>query len=271
MLVSTRRLAHWLLLDGEALKMSAVSLFVAEDGFVFAGDGAAYDIDGRLLRRVTKLYHSPSQPWALGYVGMGEFGERLFASLPQPHPNFDILRAKLVEMGRSLYLDMSAEWTLHYGPAIPPARATLVLAGYSNSSGRFEAVKIHSSPKEMQNQNTLELSLAPAWTLLEVTGFWASSAPNQHDLATFGLDGAELSPIDTAARYVCALRASCDHRGDAVYGVGCFLELLVVTEEQTFRWLAHEWPDPIGEVIDPRRGEAMPASSLAPTIEARVR
>jgi hypothetical protein len=46
--------------------------------------------------------------------------------------------------------------------------------------------------------------------------------------------------------------------GDGVYGVGGWIDLAIVTHEGVSLQRVHEWPDKVGEVIDPARGEILP-------------
>jgi hypothetical protein len=239
--------------------MSAIAVCTADDGIVFAADGAMYNSSGIIIRFVSKLYTSPYQDCVYGHVGIADFGPA-FVEAIDPMPPFDALIQGIVAKACQAYGAASAAWT---DTRYAAPRATLIIGGWSESQQRFELYKLHSSEKEITNQATGETEMSPPWQLIPVSGTWSSSVPRAKDLETFGIDwDGEYSPLDLPARIVCANRAGSSDRGDGVYGVGGFLEMVVITRNGIKNWFAHEWPDVIGEVIDPAKGELMPVFPL---------
>ncbi len=61
-----------------------------------------------------------------------------------------------------------------------------------------------------------------------------------------------------SVRYVCANRSASTNASAGVYGVGGWVDVAIVQEDGIFTHIAHHWPDKIGEVIDPSRGDPLP-------------
>lgn len=222
---------------------------------MFAADGAAYNEHGELIYQTSKIYVGPQNDFLYSHVGIGDFGGSLAAKIDVEGLGFDDCKSRIVEVSRDAYADAKAAWI----GDIEAPRATLIMAGWSQRNNRFEAFKLHSSEKEYVNPETGEPGISPPWEIIHVSGLWASSMPLTEHFDQFGIDfESEWSVVDMPARMVCANRAGSNNRGDAVYGVGCFLEMAILTTEGVKRWIAHEWPDELGFPIDPSIGEPMP-------------
>ncbi|PXW59822.1 hypothetical protein [Methylobacterium sp. B4] len=65
---------------------------------------------------------------------------------------------------------------------------------------------------------------------------------------------------------MCAVAACRLHRetddaegAASIHYVGGFLQLTTLYREAAFTRIVHRWPDPLGEPIDPKRGDLLPA------------
>jgi hypothetical protein len=250
--------------------MSALAVVPGDNGVVFACDGAASN-DGIVVScRAPKIIAMPEICAVLGFVGIGALGFLLRREMELTGADgrvvsaggFDAIVENLSGLMRAAHRQAA--------PGMRDDRATAVLAGWSEARGRFETVKVHSFAKEATNVATGEkISFAP-WEVHSFDMSWMNSNPGPEISQSFGIDAAAApgTPLlDFAARMVCAARASCGDREMAaeqgVYAVGGMLQLTVLLREKITSWIAHRWPDPIGEPIDPSRGEPMPAFPLA--------
>lgn len=230
--------------------MSAVAMVAGDDGAIFAADQAIYAADtGNVVGFMSKLFDLPAAPAVFGCVGVREFGPMLHETLSTIDEDFDhLLAGTLMDAVRAVHHDIVD----HYPDA--SIRSTMVISGFSRAAGKFTAYKLHTAQK---------YEFEP-WTLYPA-GTYLSTNPGEEALTRFGVDFDDgSSKIDLAARLVCANRSTCgaSDQHDGVYGVGGDLEIVVLHAGGIKRWIAHSWPDPLGEPVDPKRGEPMPTFPL---------
>lgn len=235
--------------------MSFIVAHVVANGIVFAADGATYDIEtGELMGPIHKLFALPHLNAIIGNVGIGGFGHVLQMAIGSDFSTFDGLCDGFVDACQRAKLMMSQ------GKLWPAeARATAILGGWSETRQAYELYKVHSSPKEaIEADGTLVTH--EKWKLHKVEGQWMSTAPSEEEMRQCGLLTDEEMPVfDGVARLACAARLHSGIDIEGRYGVGCFLQMAVLQNTNITSWIAHRWPDKLGEPIDPSCGELLPS------------
>ena len=233
--------------------MSALAIVPAGDAIVLAADGAVYDRQrGQLLGSITKLHVMPHLSTVFGAVGQGHLIHIFPHLIGFRFSSFDEVRENFAELCRA---SVSAQRTNNQWE--DRARATVVLAGWSEGNQAFEVFKLH----------TLDKFEHSAWDLHPISGVWCSTAPTPEHMDEVSLDANADSALDVAAKLVCANRLQSgagvyegdDYGEEDAYGVGCFLQMALLRRDCVTSWIAHRWPDENGKVINPETGEKMPA------------
>lgn len=234
--------------------MSAVAIIPTASGIVAAADGALYEeATGKVGGFMGKLFLMPHLDCVFGYVGSGGFGEALLHNIRGAFDSFD-------ELVKGIAVKCQFTHLLMERGGLSPAGAyvIVVVGGWSEERQRFEAWKVHSADKvAIVDGERVEHA---AWRLHAIEGAWVSTTPPADVMTAFGLLEGEHSALDYAALLVCACRAvsGADVDDERFYGVGGFLQLALVEAGKATTWIAHRWPDPLGEPIDPARGEPRP-------------
>src|SRR5690606_22382733 len=135
-------------------------------------------------------------------------------------------------------------------------RSTVLIGGWSTARERFELYTVHSSGKEVIGESGQIIQREP-WNLNYLyQGFWVSSNPREEDQRDAGLlETQPIQAIDYVSRWVAACRLWCAESRD--YGVGCFLQTAIVHRKGFVDWIAHRWPDELGQPIDPTQGDLL--------------
>ena len=244
--------------------MSALALYVETNGVTFAADAAAYDMQGKVTWFRSKIHILERQQCVIGNVGIWSFADTFKAIAQARCSNFDSIADDFVEIGRDAYQASSTLWREH-GTQIPPPRGTIAIGGWSRKRARFEALKLHSEAKEVLDKDGVSVNLAQPWTAIPIDEFWCSSRPTHESMDRLGVtSGLPMPAEELIGRTVCALRRESSDRGDGVYGVGGWLDIVAIREAGISSWRPHVWPDKVGEPIDPTRGEELPATFLIP-------
>jgi hypothetical protein len=140
------------------------------------------------------------------------------------------------------------------------ASGTLFFGGWSESRKAFESYRVGSTARQVRDGET-EFTTEP-FAATRLPDAFAAPGPSPELYARFGLD----LPCNTiedeknyAARLICAARAAPPSEGEICFAIGGFLKVTHATRSGVAEETVHHWPDPIGEHVDPSRGEAMPA------------
>lgn len=249
--------------------MSAICIIRSsekEEAIAVASDGATSNYDATMGGCVSKVLALPHLNCFVGNVGAaGVTAGLVFTISWKSYPSFDHVLANVVEDFREI-LAAAALYTRERDPP-----ATVVLGGWSDERQRFESYKVNSRSREVINVATGEKFFSEPWVVTPLPQIWGSTAHPDDPENRFGLRAeGEVNLLDLAARFVCAARAGSGPDGEldpdtGISGscVGGFLQMTLLQRDTVKTWIAHRWPDVIGEVIDPSRGELMPAFPLA--------
>lgn len=241
--------------------MSAVAAYVDEQGGIcLAGDGAACGEDGRLIGQVNKLFSLPHLNAVYAHVGLGAVGHLLLYEIGMRFTTFDELRDDFIFVLKEVRgrMRLSQMWS-------DKIRSTVLLGGWSDANQRFEMYKVHTLPKPVYEADGV-LGEHEAWKLHPLDrGVWVSTLPGQEEQEACGLPDFSGPALDYVARWVSACRLECGREDATDYSVGCFMQMMVLNRTGVQSWIAHRWPDPMGERIDPARGDLLPALPLVPS------
>lgn len=248
--------------------MSCVALAIADDAIVLAADGAFYDEhDGAVQGFASKVLPLPERNAVIAWTGLGLFGQALYWEIGQRLLSFDKLVAMLPEAARLAHLKLcvgAGRHNLHPDNN----KVSVLLAGYSDERERFEAYRVVSYAKDTFYTNGELAGRLEPWVMNPIEWVWASHAPPAEVCEEFGLTEPPADLVELCARYVCANRPLSgtvrdeDGNIEGVYGVGGFLQMVIVKRDHVQSWIAHRWPDEIGKPVDPTVGEPMPAFPL---------
>lgn len=239
--------------------MSAIAVIRRENGIVIACDSISHDANG-VIQSVTanKLVIIPEWDCAIGNVGVGNFSTMIRANMGQKYDGFDSMLLGIVGDFRST---LQAMIVLGLVPAAD-VRCTLFVAGWSIERKRFESYRLSARNKEVviTGQGT---QVIPAFSLMPLTGDWCSSKYSAEDAARFGINRQESDTYQIAAGYVCAARASSSRSGSGdfegiAYAVGGHLQMTLLERNKVTTWVAHRWPDVVGNYLDPTAGKPAP-------------
>lgn len=242
--------------------MTAIVVIPLDDALIFAADGITYDpVTGKAGAYRSKIELLPHLDCIMGTVGCGGMLQALnmAMSMADGFSTFDEIVDRMPEL---------AEYT--YGELVKTGRtggysSLVVFGGWSEERQRFEAYKLRSEEFPAA-EGTGEFH--DAWRCYEIDGAWLSTTPDIETLRRFNLHTNEGSPLDYAARGVCAARAMSGLIDDPVTGeklyfaVGGFLQMAELRRGHISSWIAHRWPDRPGERVNPSSGETMPVLPL---------
>lgn len=241
--------------------MTAIVVIPLDKSIIFAADGIAYDpATGKAGGYRSKIELLPHLDCIIGTAGCGGMAQALnmAMSVADGFSTFDEIVDRMPEL---------AEYT--YGELVKTGRtggysSLVVFGGWSQERQRFEAYKLRSEDYPAA-RGTDEVE---AWRCYEIDGAWLSTTPDPETLRRFDLYSNEGSPLDYAARAVCAARSISGLMEDPItgekihYAAGGFLQMAELRRGHISSWIAHRWPDTAGESVDPSSGEPMPAFPL---------
>lgn len=241
--------------------MSALAIVRSDESVTIASDGAAYDGEtGNLMAVVSKVAVMPEWSCIFANRGMGgatavmQAELQLLAVRGDTIRDFDDVLNRIPALAERMHRDALAT------PGAPTAHFSFLIGGFSERRQRMESYTIRTRPISDQPPFALvglpEIHLAP-FPSLEAAAQAGITRPQelQH--------GHETVAEDYAVRAVAACRL--DRETDDAEGavgihyVGGFLQLTTLYRGEVHSRIVHRWPDPIGEPIDPGRGELLPA------------
>lgn len=241
--------------------MSAIVSIRGDDGVVIAADTISYSTTGEVLSLTAcKVLPVLEMNCVIGNVGIGGFTTTLRDCIGAKYIDFDEMLLGIVDDFRIVhehFVDRS------YAEFAGNVNATVMVAGWSEKNQRFETFRISSRQKEIVVAG--ESSWSSAFSLVETPGCWVSSAYRQVDCERFGINWEEEGPnlVDLAQRIICACRAASSASGSGdfeglPYAVGGQLQVTLLQKNHITQWVAHRWPDQIGELVNPEAGDPMP-------------
>jgi hypothetical protein len=243
--------------------MSMIAASIAPGEFIaVAGDGIAYDNDGNTLLLASKLILMPEISACLGWTGVGGWGPRALHVLQMLNPRntFDGAVAAFATAAEATWLDLMRE----YFHVIGYGACSMILAGWSESTGRPTLCRVSSYPKGVTNAATAEIETRPAWAV-DTTheGFWASTTLPEETMTAFGLT-ADANPMELAVRAICAGRSQSGRLSDGEpWAVGGFVQVALIRPGFCWSHIAHRWPDELGKPVDPSVGDPLPPFPLS--------
>lgn len=140
---------------------------------------------------------------------------------------------------------------------------SLMIGGYSEERGRFETYSLRDRDFDRGYEGAPEIQ--PAFTLAPLPAIHFAPMPSEgaqraadmDDFTTGAHDGPSL-----AVRAICAARldrnGSVECPADEDHSVGAFVQLTILSKGRIDSNIVHRWPDPVGEPINPSRGELLP-------------
>lgn len=229
--------------------MTAVAILRTADGIVVASDGIAYEAEtGNVAGFTSKVILAPEWSAVIAYRGAGGFGQMLRSRLGVEVMNFDTMLAQLPSVALPLWLEyrFSYQEDCHF---------SLLIGGWSDARQRYETYVLRSE------RVTFDDGVQEPFTLTPLPSAYLAPTPTTALMRDFGvLEAVARDPIAGAVRAVCAARRLENAPGEAArFAVGGFVQLTVLTRDAVESRVVHRWPDPIGEPIDPTRGDALPA------------
>lgn len=241
--------------------MSALAILRAEELVVIASDGAAYDGQtGNLMAVVSKVAVMPEWSCIFANRGMGgataamQAELRHLAACGEPINEFDDVLDRFPALAEQMHLRALAM------PGAPTAHFSFLIGGFSERRRRMESYTVRTRPVGDRPPFALvglpEIHLAP-FPSLEAAAQAGITRPQELQ------PGHETVAEDYAVRAVAACRLdreTDDAEGAAgIHYVGGFLQLTTLYRGEVHSRIVHRWPDPIGEPIDPTRGDLLPA------------
>lgn len=226
--------------------MSAIALCNADDSVIIASDGICMNPStGQVLGCVEKIFPIPHLNCVFSHLGAGGVGHEISTAIGYRYRDFD---------------DLLAEFELLFSAVAGGRGAVVVLAGWSGARQRFESYLIRSEAGE--NLVSVPWVLTPC-----ESEFWMSQSPSPETAERLGIvltsEEVARDPVGLAARLICAARADSGRQEDGRYGgSGGFLQIAMVRREGVLTWIAHRWPDTLGQRIDPTRGQMLPEFPL---------
>lgn len=242
--------------------MTAIAFCVDPNSGIFiASDGAIYESRTGILQGfVSKIVLMPEIETVFAMRGNGGFFPALQSLIVARYTDFDGLVADIEDLTRQAFDAYVDAYDAH------EASITIVVGGFSRSSGRYAAYRLSSSERQLTRGDNFEV--VPAWRPDLVEGIWVAPISPKPIQAQFGLDPSppvetDQQLLDYLSRMVCAARQSVTPASDAEadpisHTVGGFLQTTVVRQQGCYTAIVHRWPDVVGETIDPSRGDSMP-------------
>lgn len=243
--------------------MSALCMIRCDDGIVLASDGAACDDQGRLSAEVSKVALLPEYDCILASRGAGNITATLhsriqiLAGVGFGISGFDDVLAALPDLARHLHGQLLTETGAQQ-------HWTTLVGGFSVARDAFEIYRIstRSHPAPLDPEREYEPFAAEP-----VHGINFCPTPSEAGGIAAGLPAdiaawADLPSDALAVRAICGCRTD-KHAGEAggapSHSVGTFVQLTVLRRGEVSSRIVHRWPDPLGEPIDPKRGDLLPA------------
>ncbi|CAO4196488.1 hypothetical protein [Methylorubrum extorquens] len=241
--------------------MSALAILRTESFVTIASDGAAYDgSTGNLMAVVSKVAVMPEWSCIFANRGMGgatavmQAELQLLAVRGDTIRDFDDVLDRIPALAERMHRDALAT------PGAPTAHFSFFIGGYSEQRQRIESYTVRTRP----------VGDRPAFDLIGLQDIHLAPYPSPEAAARAGITrpqelphGHETVAEDYAVRAVAACRLDREtDEGEGATGihfVGGLLQLTTLYRGATFTRIVHRWPDPIGEPIDPTRGELLPA------------
>jgi len=239
--------------------MTGIMVVPGGDAVAIASDGAVHDPNtGFLLGSASKVVLIPECSCVMTQRGISGFGQALRFRLGMPRDYDDILSlVEQVAVGVTTEFVQNAPLEPHW---------SMTICGWSNARSRFEINALRSRDYFMRNELTGGVDTIPAHTLYPIEGIVMSPIPNLELRRRFGIDFDNIEnheAVELSQRLLCAARF-CEEPNDEATGkqsnftIGCYLQSTILRQDRIESRIVHRWPDPIGEKIDPKRGEALP-------------
>lgn len=141
---------------------------------------------------------------------------------------------------------------------------SVTLSGWSTSRERFEIHRLVNYGKDsVLFESGQQLQLEPFKRSMIESGIWCSHAPPAPIMEEYGLaDTSNMDLVELVIRLICANRACSGFKGDPEndrwYAAGGFVQVAILQPGSAQTWIAHRWPDLVGEHIDLSRGDPVP-------------
>jgi len=250
--------------------MTAIAIYRSQDSIVFASDGASYDpSNGAFTGCTSKVALMPEWSCVIAQRGAGGFLALLRARLGPEVVDFDDLLDRLPTHTRGLHADFVAR-------GYPYPNVSLFIGGWSEARERFETYTLRSRDISLPNAEGGEPFSIEAFKLAPLPEFHAAPYPTEELFERFGAgtNALPMTAADLTLRTVCAaraLRCAPSEEDKCEYVVGGFLQLTILKRNEIASEIVHRWPDPVGEKIDPTRGEPLPAFLANAMVSTDVR
>ncbi|BCM88094.1 hypothetical protein [Methylobacterium indicum] len=238
--------------------MTAIFMARSDAGIVAAADAAFYDNSGKLTFLNSKLTLMPEHDCVITLQGPFFYHPEIKANLFCKTGGFDDVLQEITGVMR----DIHAKHANAYGFS----RAFVALiGGYSKSRQAWETYWLHSEPgKEGAN-----LPRHEPWVIRRARATeWAPGYEAEAgSLAGFDpekpLSEQGMNVEEVAIRTICAARAQPIPIGDdpnnGTCQVGGYIQFARVEQRLITTSIAHSWPDPLGERLDPACGDLVPS------------
>lgn len=237
--------------------MTAFAVMPSVDRIVIASDGAVCSPnDFSLLGFASKVVLIPEWSCVFAVRGTAGFAQSLYMNLGWRR-DFDDMLTVICDASQSLH----AQYVDHYKVG---SHWSMMIAGWSTARAQAEMYLLRSREYKMINMQTGELDVIAPYKLYGTWSLLAAPMPDSELRQKFGIDltkAAEADPVGLTCRLVAAARWQADNEfsdGD-VCMIGGFIQSTVLMRDRITTEIVHHWPDPIGEKIDPTRGEPLPA------------
>lgn len=223
--------------------MSGIAICQETDRIVFVSDGTAYDQHGVVTGECSKVVLIPECSCVLAQRGVTGFALDLRYEMGMLS-DFDHLLRVVCQAAANVdgiykrIATCNPNWTVYIG-------------GYSEQRTRFETYLLSSRDRPT----------GAALSLLPFDEPLVAPMPDEAILKQFGILDADEPAEHLCVRYICAARAfksPNDAKSANTSAVGGFLQLTVLERHRITTEIVHRWRDPVGELIDPARGDAMP-------------
>ena len=236
--------------------MTAFFMARLEDQILTVADGAFYHPSGKVVGFTTKMLHLNEHQTVMVCQGPAFLLRYVNFHTLTNIDGFDQIITMLPGLLKHAYEQMPVE----FGKS---RMFYCAVGGYSRERDRFESYYIRSGEREAAGQYSLP---GEQWELMPAPAMIGAPWPGADDEAAFGLvrpEGAEPQALSCGIRLVAAARqipATAEHgaREGGCY-VGGFIEVSALWRDRYTSEIVHRWPDRIGEFIDPKAGEPMPA------------
>lgn len=242
--------------------MTAIAIVRGAEGLAFATDGLAIDVTGRAAAVVSKAALFPE--WSCVFANRGSAMatarmqnalQRLAYSGACRIGGFDDVLALLPELSGALHAEILRE-----GAVYP--NFSFMIGGYSAERDRCESYSLRSQ-EFAYHDGVQDLVQAP-YTLAELPAMHFAPTPTRESAIAAGMrppDQPLEDGVHMAVRAICAARldqgATTDDPAE-MHHVGGFVQLTTLFRDRLTSEIVHRWPDPLGEMVDPRRGDLLP-------------